>query len=170
MVLFPLLAVIGITGFYLTNESLFDTILAETPRQAASLPPGMSMTIDREEAVSLAQKIWPTRPITRVASNKYQHKSCWSVEFNKDRVFVEVATGTHHVVEKFQTRSYAFDGTHLGDHWNWGRLMKQLHTGNILGKSGVFVADLLSISLLVFSFSGFYLWLAPRLRRWKRRE
>jgi len=51
---------------------------------------------------------------------------------------------------------------------NWPKLIKDIHTGKILGISGQLLADLTAVSLIFFSLSGIYLWVVPILR--KRRK
>lgn len=48
---------------------------------------------------------------------------------------------------------------------NWPKLIKDIHTGKILGISGKLLADLTALSLVFFSLSGIYLWGVPLLRK-----
>ncbi|MEO5370164.1 MAG: PepSY domain-containing protein [Magnetococcus sp. DMHC-1] len=169
VILFPLLAMAGISGFYLTHDSFFEKWL-QNPSQPALIQPGTPLPIDQETALTLARKIWPTANLPKVESKKFRQRKCWSIEFQNKRLLVEVETGHYHVVEGYRTRSHAFDGTFLDSTWNWERFMKHLHTGRIFGQAGDYVASFLSISLIVFSLSGLYLWLAPRLRRTMRKN
>ena len=48
---------------------------------------------------------------------------------------------------------------------DWGKTLKDLHTGKIGGTTGKLLVDFTSIVMLFLTASGIYLWLAPLLRK-----
>ncbi|MBF0426335.1 MAG: PepSY-associated TM helix domain-containing protein [Magnetococcales bacterium] len=172
IIFFPLLAILAVTGFYLTNAALFDDIVQEhRQKKESALPkaPAAAVAVNRDVAMAMAQQIFPNSQLTRVREYRYRQRDCWSVEFGKRRVIVEIETARYHVVDLYQTRSYTPDKRLLDQHWHWRYLIKRLHTARILGDIGILVADIVSLALLLFSLSGVYLWVSPRWQRFRNR-
>jgi uncharacterized iron-regulated membrane protein len=47
---------------------------------------------------------------------------------------------------------------------NWGKWIKDLHTGKVGGLTGKLVVDFTSGSILLLTLTGLYLWVWPRVR------
>ena len=48
---------------------------------------------------------------------------------------------------------------------DWGKAIKDLHTGKIGGDAGKLLVDLVAVLLVVLTLSGVYLWVVPTLRK-----
>jgi hypothetical protein len=48
---------------------------------------------------------------------------------------------------------------------DWGKVMKDLHTGKVGGTAGKLVVDFVALTLVLLSLSGLYLWAVPILRK-----
>lgn len=49
--------------------------------------------------------------------------------------------------------------------YNWGKIMKDLHTGKLGGEAGKLLIDFTSFVIMVLTISGIYLWYVPRKRK-----
>jgi len=49
--------------------------------------------------------------------------------------------------------------------YNWPKLIKDLHTGKLGGDVGMLFIDLVSLTIITLTLSGFYLWYVPRKRK-----
>ncbi|MCS6866226.1 MAG: PepSY-associated TM helix domain-containing protein [Gemmataceae bacterium] len=48
---------------------------------------------------------------------------------------------------------------------DWGKAIKDLHTGKIAGDAGKLLVDLVAVGLIGLTISGLYLWIIPALRK-----
>ena len=48
---------------------------------------------------------------------------------------------------------------------DWGKAIKDLHTGKIGGDAGKLLVDLIAVLLIMLTLSGVYLWVVPTLRK-----
>lgn len=168
--IFPWVIVIGATGFYLNHSDLVLSVL-QGPAYDESVfddwpsEPG----ITEEGARETAMRVWPGEAIRRSDTVNYHNRR--SFEFVKDsgRVIVSHPTGHYFVKTSFFRRTYAPDGQLLHVKVYWGSMFKRLHVRGWFDSSlGTWLADLTSIAMVVFGFSGLVLWTAPRLRRVRR--
>jgi hypothetical protein len=50
---------------------------------------------------------------------------------------------------------------------DWGKIIKDLHTGKLGGLPGKLFVDTVAVILIVLSATGTYLWVVPKYRKWR---
>lgn len=51
--------------------------------------------------------------------------------------------------------------------YDWGKIIKDLHTGKIGGEAGKLFVDVVAGTIILLTLSGLYLWAVPKLRKRK---
>ncbi len=164
---FPWILMIGLTGFYL-NHSKAVLGLIEPAAYDESLfnewPNRIEAT--RESALALAESIWPGEEVTKFASKAYHKRPSYIMDLPSGQVIVSRPTGHYFVKHGFMRETYAPDGTMLHSKRYWGSMFKRLHTrGWLSSRFGTWLADITSLSLVVFAISGMFLWWMPRAKK-----
>jgi uncharacterized iron-regulated membrane protein len=110
--------------------------------------------------------IWPDEPVQKVAETVYHDRPSFEVTMLSGKVIVTRPTGHYFVKTANTRRTYAPDGELLHSKIYWGAMFKRLHRDGWLGGGlGTWLADITSISMVVFGLTGAFLWWLPRSRR-----
>ncbi len=64
-----------------------------------------------------------------------------------------------------QTAATAVAAAATGKGMDWGKAIKDLHTGKIGGDAGKLLIDLVAVVLIALTLTGLYLWAVPELRK-----
>ena len=166
----PWIIIIGATGFYLNHSKSILSLLEATPYDESLFAdwPG-SAPVDQASALATASVMWPDKPILSVEEGIYHDKSAYIIAKESGKIIVVQGTG-HYFVKTAWTRStYAPDGERLHRRIHWGSAFKQLHADGWLGGAmGSWAADITSIAMIVFGFTGIIMWWIPRAKRVSR--
>lgn len=80
-------------------------------------------------------------------------------------LWVNAATGNHFIKGEYERVKQKPGGEVMARSTDWGKLLIDLHTGEIGGEAGKAIMSLAALLLLLLTFSGVYLWLKPMLMR-----
>lgn len=165
----PWVVLAGLTGLYENHGDLVHRLLPQVelgPGPIEALPP---KPVDQAGAAALAARILPgpAGPVTQVIVFKRPSFEIAGAETLR----VDQATGAYWREGPFAISLYAPDGRELATRVNWSKLLVRLHRAGWPGdRFGTWPADITAAALVVFGLSGFYLFLAPRLRRFRNRR
>jgi uncharacterized protein len=165
--LFPWIIIIGATGLYLNHARTVLSVL-NGPSYDESRFDEWPVTdpVTEASARALAMTVWPDEPIKKAAEIVYHKRP--SFEFWKDsgRIIVTQPTGHYFVKTRYTRRTFAPDGELLQSKIYWGSIFKVLHRAGWLGGGlGTWLADITSVAMVIFGFSGAVMWWMPRTRR-----
>ncbi len=167
VVLLPWVVLIGLTGFYLNHPGPFLYAL-ENPEPVDAAFPALAppAIVDRAYIESFAARIWPAEKIEAVREEAYHNEPSLIAKTALREIIAEKRSG--YVYEKTDYVRHAFkpDGEMFHTKYYWGRMFKEFHVRGWLGSgAGTFLADLVSLCLVVFGLSGMYIFFWPRIRR-----
>ncbi|MDW8311005.1 MAG: PepSY domain-containing protein, partial [Verrucomicrobiales bacterium] len=125
---------------------------------AAAVTPGQALTLAREALGEV--------PLERIELKSEYGQLVYKIKAARgDELWINAATGTHHVKGRYEKVKQAADGTVVARTTDWGKILFDLHTGKIGGEIGKAVMTAASVLLLLLSVSGIYMWLKPLLIR-----
>jgi hypothetical protein len=167
VVLLPWVVLIGLTGFYLNHPDPFLYVLENPEPDDAAFPAlAPPAIVDRAYIESFAARIWPSEKIEAVREEAYHNEPSLIAKTALREIIAEKRSG--YVYEKTDYVRHAFkpDGEMFHTKYYWGRMFKEFHVRGWLGTgAGTFLADLVSLCLVVFGLSGMYIFFWPRIRR-----
>jgi hypothetical protein len=153
--------VVAATGIYLNHKDLFRPAKPKGERHEAkkSPPVGLLQTSTRQanlpltfdDALQLVQNAWGEKTVERIELKEHQGEIVY---------LVKAADGAEVLID-LQSRELKAK-TAPND---WGKILKDLHTGKIGGLFGKLLVDGTSLVLIVLTGTGIYLWLTPLLRK-----
>ena len=171
-IVMPWVVVIGATGFYLNHydpimaffgnvefsEAGFDRVLPAQP-------------VTPETARRLSLQVWPDANVQRTKEVQYHGRPSYQAVSNKGKLIVSRTTGHYYAKTRYTRRTFSPSGELLHTKFYWGPVMKELHESGWLGRGlGTWLADIVAIAMIFFGMSGFTLWLAPKVRRSRRKR
>ncbi len=168
--IFPWIIILGLTGFYLNHWQAVLHVLDGPPYDESRFDAWpVSAPVTLESARKVALGVWPDEPILRERKVRYHKRHGFEFKKASGSIIVVKPTGHYFVKTAFRRRTYAPDGTLLHTKIYWGPLFSRLHrTGWINWSLGTWLADIASLAMVAFGFSGALLWLLPRLGRRRR--
>lgn len=152
-----LLMLTAMTGFLLNHEEILepkqDKKHDDIDKQLAVLStssPLSSIPVSFEQAQALAKERWGNQRIKKFELKDDNGRLIYRIKAKKaGTLTIDAITGM--VTEQ---QGYPLD-----------RLVKDIHTGKIVGDVGTLVLDVISISLILLAMSGFYLWSVYSIRK-----
>jgi uncharacterized iron-regulated membrane protein len=161
------------TGIYLNNEKLF--VGGEHGMQKLPIQKGLSTVTDLDaipvsfaQALARARKEVGEAPIEHIQLKYEKEGLAYKIKLGEGwDLFIDAKSGALTEKKGYRTKSEGSAGMTHGV--NWGKVMKDLHTGKIGGFIGHRVADFTSLVLILLTVTGVYLWALPKWRRWKAR-
>lgn len=165
--IFPWIIIIGATGFYLNHWQPILRFVqkAEYDETQFDLWPDDAV-VTFESAARIAEKYWPDEATVFVTDYNYHGRPAIMVKKEPGKIIVTKPTGHYFVKTDLTRKTYAPDGELLHSKIYWGSIFKTLHTDGWLGQRlGTWPADITSLAMVVFGFSGIFLWWGPRYRK-----
>lgn len=168
----PWVIIIGLTGIYLNHPVYFLGFFTPQIYDEAEFDawPGPK-PVDSEAAQRMAMSMYPDEKFILGGDNIYHGRDAHVLSGNKVRVIVAAASGHYWVKTQFRRKTFAPDGTLLHSKVYWASVFKFLHVRGWLGSAfGTWLADITAGAMVVFGFSGIFLFLTPRLRRRRNKK
>jgi len=171
VLLLPWIIFFGITGFYLNHQNLILNLLPSQEIEQSvldNLPTEKVVTY--LEAEVIANNYWPDEAI--VANNEVTYHGYQSWRFTKPSgyVLVSKSTGHYYVKSKYMRSTYSPNRKRLHTKIYWGYLFGVFHkTGWLDWSFKTVLADIVSLSLSIFGFTGLFIWYLPKHKRLMRR-
>lgn len=132
-----------------------------------------SLNITPDRALSVAMDKLGDTPLEKIELKDEHGELVYKVKAGDGReVVVSVASGD--VTTKGGYKEYkekgaaaAMTGGEQKAGYDWGKIIKDLHTGKIGGEAGKLFIDLTSFVIIVLTVSGVWLWAVPKYRKAK---
>ena len=167
----PWVVLAGFTGLYMNHAELISRILPASGFDTAVLAESGAAPQDQDSARAIAVAAMPGEAVVLKTNDRYQGRDVFYFVAGSTDVVVDKATGFHWRITRYQRQGFANDGSLVTRQIRWDRVMDSLHGRGWLGdRLGTWLADLTAVALMLFGGSGIYLFVAPRLRRWRRRR
>jgi len=159
---------ISATGFYLNHPDLFHGREAP-PRQGATgrlrtTTPLAEVPVSFAFALAAARRHWGDVPIEHVQLKDERGRLIYKVKASEGRD-LEVDARSGNVTLKTGYKSDRHTAAGVASGYDWPRVLKDVHTGRILGGPGRLAADLASVFLIVLTGTGLYLWGIAKVRK-----
>jgi hypothetical protein len=167
----PWVVIIGATGFYLNHGRIFTPLFEQnhfSESQLEQIEPPTPVT--REVARLLGEKLWSEDPIKKISRKSYHGRPSYFVKKAQGNIIISIPTGHYYLKTRYTRRTYSRGGEMLHAKIYWKRLLKDIHeTGWLGGGLGTWLADTVAIAMMVFGFTGIFMWSAPKVQRLRRR-
>jgi hypothetical protein len=121
----------------------------------------------------LISSVWgrvPVHSIRTVDCDGFECLSVTQVDDSRRRISLGVESGAYIVRSRYLKVSRARYGSLISFAIYWDSLLDRLHTGDVARGKYRVLWDALCLALILLSLSGMALWLAPTLRRAKRKQ
>jgi len=176
------IVIVCVTGIYLNHEwsTLFTGEPNNKPVAAASLKPKpveagllttstdlMTQPISFTQALAQARELWGDVPIKHVHLNDERGTLIYKIKAQgKDReVFINAVTGALTEKNGYNQNTQVHPQAGIQRGVNWGKVMKDLHTGKFGGEAGKLLIDFTSVIIIGLTVTGIYLWVVPKWRK-----
>ena len=147
----PWIVMIALTGLYQNHAAAIDPWL-----------PGDPMTAERLATLPAH----PTAPTTALQPVTVFGRPGWQAADGSSGF--DATTGASWQVGPWLTTWSDAEGNRIGWRMEWQKLFLRLHrAGWADERLGTWPADLAALALVLFGLSGLWLFLTPRLRRWR---
>jgi hypothetical protein len=167
VIVLPWVIVIGLTGFYLNHAKLVGALFVGNHFSESGFEEQVPATpITRESARRLGKTIWPQQEIRDITEQRYHGRPSYVVKKRRGTVILSIPTGHHYLKTRYLRRTFSPRGELLHTKVYWGRIFKELHVTGWLGRGlGTWLADAVSISMVVFGLTGAFMWWTQSGRR-----
>lgn len=172
VMILPWIVIAGLTGLYMNHSSLVLALMPAPPIMADDLD-GQAGAVPQTEASAalIAGAALPDHQLTPDRDRSYRNRDVFTFDGDGVSVIVDARTGYSWIKSRYSIALYAPDGTYQQTEYRWGRIFTSLHERGWIGSTlGTWLADITAGALAVFGMTGLYLFVAPRLRRFKNRR
>ncbi len=174
VIILPWVILAGLTGLYLNHPSAVDWLwkgAGEPSPMSYDAMPSARPVQTIAEAFAIGEALIPGAVFDLETGTPYRGRTVYALDDGPDLIRIDAATGFVWLQQRYRTSFIAPDGTVLRRDLRWRRVLLSLHergwVGNALGR---WLADLTAAALVVFGVTGVYLFLAPRLRKWRNKR
>ena len=164
----------GMTGYYMNHEKFVLSFFPE--KTTTSSDAFLSARGARPVSQSDAQKIASDHDFgMKYAPNdtkRYRGTSIFRFkEGSHNTIYVDKNSGGYWHLKRYKITAFDHQGNRLGSELRWGRIFSSIHERGFVGESlGRWLADMTAIALMIFSASGIFIFISPRVRRAKNRR
>lgn len=132
-----------------------------------------TLSVSLPRAIELARAELGETPLEAVELKTERGRLVYKLKQGEGReLLVDAATGELRRKDEHKEgykESYQADREDKAGYggYDWGKIIKDLHTGKIGGDAGKLLTDLVAIMIILLTLSGLYLWAVPKLRKRK---
>ena len=168
----PWIILIGATGFYLNHgKAISSTIFPSAFSEKDFDQHQPSLPITREQAQLLGDRVWPADSIVEISEKDYHGRPSFMIRKNSGTAILSIPTGHYYLKTRYERRTFSPDGQLLNTKTYWGTILKDIHRSGWLGGGlGTWIADAVSLAMVVFGITGTMMWSVPRVRRLRQRR
>ncbi|MBI2883879.1 MAG: PepSY domain-containing protein [Candidatus Methylomirabilis oxyfera] len=176
------IVIVSVTGIYLNHEwsKLFKGESRNKPMAAAPHEPnpvtgGLLATssdltthpLSFAQALARARELWGDVPIQHVHLNDEHGTLIYKIKGHEEDREIQLNASTGALTEKngYKQNTQAHAGAEMKRGINWGKVMKDLHTGKVGGEAGTLLIDFTSVIIIALTLTGMYLWVVPKWRK-----
>lgn len=142
------------------KPSLTELSLLTTTTSLASLP------VSFEHAIHRAREYFGEQPIDTIELKTEHGRLIYKIKVPREReAIVDAISGELTFKQQYSVSQEKAKGAGMISSYNWGKLIKDLHTGKLGGGIGVLLVDTVSIIISILTISGVILWAIPKLRQ-----
>jgi uncharacterized protein len=168
----PWIIMIGLTGLYLNHSKLVLSWLpASTYDEALFDEWPNPQPMDLEAARAVAVAVFPGDTFKVNKKTKYHKRPAHMFDGPSGRVIVAAETGHYWVKTRYTRKTFDPEGRLLDTKIYWSSAFRAIHKRGWLTRGfGSWLADITAGAMVLFGFTGFFLFLVPRLRRRKNKR
>jgi len=168
----PWIILIGATGFYLNHGKVLSTMFFPPAFSEKNFDQQRPLSpITREQARRLGETVWPTDPIKKISEDTYHGRRSFMIRKKSGTAILSIPTGHYYLKTRYKRHTYSPGGELLHTKTYWGRMFKDIHRSGWLGGSlGTWIADTVSLAMVIFGITGALMWLMPRIKRYRLRR
>jgi hypothetical protein len=156
-----LIVCVGVTGILLNHKDLIfhgDAKRLTGALRSTTMMAGLPLDFDR--ALKAVRKQCGDVPLDKIELKDEDGRLVYKIGLGQGRE-LRVDTHTGRVFNKYgRSLSSGEPST-----WQWEKIVNDLHTGKILGRTGKLLIDFTSLSLVALSLTGLYIWGFPLVRK-----
>ena len=168
----PWVILIGATGFYLNHGKVIGQIFF--PKEFSEKNFGQHQppsTITRNQAHLLGERVWPADPIKKISEEIYHGRRSFMIRKNSGTAILSIPTGHYYLKTRYKRHTYSPAGQLLNTKTYWGAVLKDIHRSGWLGGGlGTWIADAISLAMVVFGITGTLMWSVPKFKRIRHRR
>ena len=170
LIALPWVIFFGVTGFYLNHPNIVLSLLPRSEYNETELRAKLLDTqLTPQQAADIARKYWPDSTMKSVQRLTYHEFNSIKFEREAGSIIVALDTGHYYTKTAIKRVTYSPEGQILNRKVYWKNLFGTFHrTGWVGWGLGTALADITSIALIIFGFSGLILWYLPKHKRIKR--
>ncbi len=170
VLILPWVIVAGLTGIYMNHSKLVLSVLPAAQPVTAILDGQPQLAVTAQQMRSLSLSLLGPQS-SDALSTKFNGRAVFTATSGPRQLRLDKATGAYWVSGPLLHVLYSASGERLETTVRWSHLLNQLHRRGWASEMlGTWPADLTAGALTIFSFSGLYLFLAPRFRRRRNRR
>lgn len=170
----PWIFMAGLTGFYMNHEKL---VLSWFPGNGAGSSEQFQHVtgagpVELNEARAIATNAVAGMSYAPNKTKDYRGTDIYRFKAgSRNTIYVDKDSGGYWHLHRYKITSFDHLGNKLGSELRWGRILSSIHERGFVGESlGRWLADMTAIALMLFSASGIFIFLSPRIRRAKNRR
>lgn len=170
----PIFAVLGLEGEAKEAKSAGtkSRLSAQRENPAGALTTAAGFTagiLSLDQALATARDTWGDVSLERIELRADRGLLVYRVRARGGaEVQINAITGAHFLKGAYEKVKVAADGTAGARTPDWGKIILDLHTGQIGGEAGKIIMSLAALLLIFLTMSGVYLWLKPVYLRRKK--
>ncbi len=170
----PWIFMAGMTGYYMNHEKFVMSFFPEKTATSGELfltvrgagPVSLSDSKKIASDFDLGMKYAPNDTKKFRGTSIYRFKAG-----SHNTIYVDKSSGGYWHLKRYKIIAYDRMGAQLGSELRWGRIFNSIHERGFVGESlGRWLADMTAIALMIFSASGIFIFVSPRMRRAKNRR
>lgn len=167
---------VALTGIYLNHKDSFNSVFGIKKIRDKSLAPKSSypqfplstttdlstIPVSFDQALALVREEQGEQTLERIELKNEKGRLIYKVKCDSGEFVVDATTYHSPMVmthEDFEQQTEQTTGI------DWGKVIKDLHTGKLGGLPGRLWVDFIAAALVALSGTGVYLWLIPVLRK-----
>ena len=169
-VILPWIVMAGVTGLYQNHPNMVLGLMPTASVEGVLLESQPARPTGLPEVRALSETVIGVS-IAIASETRFKSRSVYRVTGPQADLYVDQATGGYWVSGAYSQSLYAADGARIGTAIKWSKVLSALHKrGWLSHQFGSWPADIAAGALVVFGLSGLFLFIAPRIRRFRNRR
>jgi hypothetical protein len=191
------IVMICVTGLYLNHKDLFESNEKKAeekvaqprpekpekekgrekksgePREGESLlltttPLEKEVPIGFQQALARAEEVWGETALEHIQLKSEHGRLVYKIkQAGEKELIVDARSGEVMEKDGYVQKSHG-PGEKPKEGYNWGKILKDLHTGKIADLPGKLLIDFTSVVIIFLTLTGIYLWVVPKYRKRKK--
>ena len=169
VIILPWVIVIALTGFYINHPQGFHTILGYEDISNADVASLAPVQVSQQLVDTIAKANWPDEAPIGQGQTRYRNRQMFAIAKPSGTIFIPVpSTNIYFVRDGMHERIVGIDGTIFRNQLPYPQMFRVLHEQGWLSSTfGTFFADLVALSMVLFSFTGLLMFFVPKYRKLK---